>query len=155
MAKANGPGGCSRADAQQPRPPEPSHEDPRMHELLEHVSRSILGQRHLPEATYRLQLHKEFTFEDATQVLPYLRDLGITHCYTSPYLQARPGSQHGYDITRHEVLNPEIGSPADYEAFVAALREHGLGHVLDTVPNHMGVVGNENAWWNDVLENGA
>src|SRR2546421_13056163 len=113
-----------------------------MHDLLERVSQSVLGRRCLPEATYRLQFHKDFTFRDATALLPYLRDLGITHCYASPYLQARPGSQHGYDIIRHEVLNPEIGNTADYEAFVAALGETGLGQILDTVPNHMGVVGN-------------
>ena len=86
--------------------------------------------------------------------MPYLRDLGITHCYASPYLKARPSSQHGYDIIDHRVLNPEIGTAEDYAAFVEALHRHGLGQVLDMVPNHMGVVGNENPWWNDVLENG-
>jgi (1->4)-alpha-D-glucan 1-alpha-D-glucosylmutase len=108
----------------------------------------------LPESTYRLQFHAGFTFRDATAIVPYLADLGITHCYASPYLKARPGSTHGYDIVDHSVLNPEIGSPEDYEAFVAALRAHGLGHVLDVVPNHMGVGSDDNAWWNDVLENG-
>ena len=108
----------------------------------------------LPESTYRLQFHAGFTFRDATAIVPYLRDLGITHCYASPYLKARPGSTHGYDIIDHGCLNPEIGTEEDYEAWVAALREHGLGQILDTVPNHMGVGTNENAWWNDVLENG-
>ena len=125
-----------------------------MQDLLEAVARAIVAQRHLPEATYRLQFHKDFTFRDATAILPYLRDLGISHCYASPYLQARPGSMHGYDITNHAALNHEIGSQEDYDAWCAALREHDLGQILDTVPNHMGIVGNENAWWNDVLENG-
>ena len=125
-----------------------------MHELLETVARSILEQRRLPEATYRLQLHKGFTFRDAAGLTAYLRDLGISHCYASPYLQARPGSMHGYDITNHDALNPEIGSQQDYDAWAQTLREHGLGQILDTVPNHMGIVGNENLWWNDVLENG-
>ena len=76
------------------------------------------------------------------------------HCYASPYLKARPGSTHGYDITDHRVLNPEIGSPEDHAAWVKTIRDHGMGQILDMVPNHMGVVGNENPWWNDVLENG-
>jgi (1->4)-alpha-D-glucan 1-alpha-D-glucosylmutase len=112
------------------------------------------GRARLPESTYRLQLHAGFTFRDATAIAPYLRDLGITHAYASPYLKARPGSTHGYDIVDHCCLNPEIGTDEDYEAWVAALREGGLGQVIDTVPNHMGVGTNENAWWNDVLENG-
>jgi (1->4)-alpha-D-glucan 1-alpha-D-glucosylmutase len=110
--------------------------------------------RRRPEATYRLQFHAGFTFRDALQLVPYLRDLGITHCYASPYLRARPGSMHGYDIIDHNALNPEIGAPAEYEAFVAALHEAGLGQVLDMVPNHMAIATNDNAWWNDVLENG-
>ena len=93
--------------------------------------------RPLPEATYRLQFHAGFTFRDATRLVPYLRDLGITHCYASPYLKARPGSQHGYDMTDHRILNPEIGGEDDYNAWVAVLRQHGMGQILDTVPNHM------------------
>ena len=108
----------------------------------------------LPESTYRLQLHAGFTFRDARPSCPTCADLGITHAYASPYLKARPGSTHGYDIVDHGCLNPEIGTTEDYEAWVAALRDAGLGQVLDTVPNHMGVGTNENAWWNDVLENG-
>jgi (1->4)-alpha-D-glucan 1-alpha-D-glucosylmutase len=110
--------------------------------------------RRLPEATYRLQFHVGFTFRDAIRLVPYLHDLGVTHCYASPYLKARPGSLHGYDIVDHKVLNPEIGTEEDYAAFVRALHDHGMGQVLDVVPNHMGIVGNENVWWNDVLENG-
>jgi (1->4)-alpha-D-glucan 1-alpha-D-glucosylmutase len=118
------------------------------------VTEGVLRRRRLPEATYRLQFHAGFTFRDAERLVPYLHDLGVTDCYASPYLKARPGSTHGYDIQDHRVLNPEIGTEADYNAFVDALHRHGLGQVLDTVPNHMGIVGNENVWWNDVLENG-
>jgi len=107
-----------------------------------------------PTSTYRVQLHGKFTFRDAAAIVPYLRQLGISHFYASPYLKARPGSMHGYDITDHRELNPEIGSAEDYEAFQRTLAENGLAQVLDIVPNHMGILGNENPWWNDVLENG-
>src|SRR5262249_1359752 len=122
--------------------------------LLAETMRDVAARRRLPGATYRLQFHAGFTFRDACRLVPYLHDLGITHCYASPYLKAPPGSQHGYDIIDHRVLNPEIGTEADYDAWVAALQAHGMGQILDTVPNHMGIVGNENPWWNDVLENG-
>jgi (1->4)-alpha-D-glucan 1-alpha-D-glucosylmutase len=104
-----------------------------------------------PRATYRLQLHAGFGFADATTVIPYLASLGISHVYASPYLKARAGSTHGYDIVDHGALNPEIGTPAEFEAFVAALRAHGMGHILDFVPNHMGVGGCDNGWWLDLL----
>jgi (1->4)-alpha-D-glucan 1-alpha-D-glucosylmutase len=123
-------------------------------DLLHKTSERLAAGRPFPESTYRLQFHSGFTFRDATAILPYLADLGVTHCYSSPYLQARPGSQHGYDITNHGALNPEVGSEEDYAAWVADLQARGLGQILDTVPNHMGVAGNDNAWWNDVLENG-
>jgi (1->4)-alpha-D-glucan 1-alpha-D-glucosylmutase len=86
--------------------------------------------------------------------VPYLQALGITHCFASPFLQARPGSTQGYDITSHQALNPEIGTAADYEALCETLQIHGMGQELDIVPNHMGIIGNSNLWWNDVLENG-
>jgi len=108
----------------------------------------------IPQSTYRLQFNREFTFSDAIQVIPYLAELGISHCYASPYLRARPGSLHGYDIVDHRQINPEIGTPEEYERFVAGLHEHGLGQILDIVPNHMGIMGSDNAWWLDVLENG-
>src|SRR6266496_1172978 len=108
----------------------------------------------IPIATYRLQLNRSFTFRDAAAIVPYLAQLGISHCYVSPYLRARPGSTHGYDIVDHNSLNPEIGSPEDYESLVAELHRHGMGQILDIVPNHMGVMGSDNAWWLDVLENG-
>ncbi len=108
----------------------------------------------IPRATYRFQFNREFTFAQATELVPYLAALGISHCYASPYLKARPGSGHGYDIVDHAALNPEIGTPEDYDRFVTALHVHGMGQILDVVPNHMGVMGADNAWWLDVLENG-
>jgi (1->4)-alpha-D-glucan 1-alpha-D-glucosylmutase len=108
----------------------------------------------IPLSTYRLQFNRDFTFAQATEIVPYLAALGISHCYASPYLRARPGSTHGYDIIDHHHLNAEIGTPEEYDRFVSALHEHGMGQILDIVPNHMGVMGADNAWWLDVLENG-
>ncbi len=108
----------------------------------------------IPRATYRLQFNRSFTFQHAAQLVPYLAALGISHCYASPYLRARPGSMHGYDIIDHNSLNPEVGTPEDFDRFIAALHEYGMGQILDIVPNHMGVMGSDNVWWLDVLENG-
>jgi (1->4)-alpha-D-glucan 1-alpha-D-glucosylmutase len=108
----------------------------------------------IPLSTYRLQFNRDFTFAKATELIPYLAKLGISHCYASPYLRARPGSTHGYDIIDHSTINPEIGTPEEFDRFVEALHEHGMGQILDLVPNHMGVMGSDNAWWLDVLENG-
>jgi (1->4)-alpha-D-glucan 1-alpha-D-glucosylmutase len=108
----------------------------------------------IPLATYRLQLNRDFTFAQATAIVPYLSALGISHCYVSPCLKARAGSMHGYDIVDHDSLNPEIGSPEDFDRLVTTLHEHGMGLILDIVPNHMGVMGSDNSWWLDVLENG-
>jgi (1->4)-alpha-D-glucan 1-alpha-D-glucosylmutase len=108
----------------------------------------------IPRATYRLQLHRDFTFAHATELVPYLARLGVSHAYCSPYLRARPGSRHGYDIVDHAALNPEIGNRDDFDRFVAALKAHGMGQILDVVPNHMGVMGADNAWWMAVLEDG-
>ena len=107
-----------------------------------------------PESTYRLQFHAKFTFRDATDIVAYLSQLGITHVYASPYLKARPGSTHGYDVIDHCTLNPELGSPQDYQRWIDELRRYRMSHILDTVPNHVGVGTNDNVWWNDVLENG-
>jgi len=109
---------------------------------------------HIPRATYRLQLNRDFTFVQATAIIPYLSAIGISHCYLSPCLKARPGSMHGYDIVDHNSLNPEIGSQEDFDRFVGTLHRHGMALILDIVPNHMGVMGSDNAWWLDVLENG-
>ena len=103
-------------------------------------------------ATYRLQFHKGFTFRDAATLVPYLARLGISHIYASPLMEARPGSTHGYDIVHHNRFNPEIGSEDEFAALVAALKAHGMGLILDIVPNHMAVGGADNAWWLDVLE---
>ena len=108
----------------------------------------------VPLATYRVQFNKTFTFEDARGVVAYLDTLGVSDLYASSYLAARPGSLHGYDIINHNSLNPEIGSPEDYERLAAELRARGMGQVLDVVPNHMGIATGSNPWWNDVLENG-
>jgi (1->4)-alpha-D-glucan 1-alpha-D-glucosylmutase len=103
-------------------------------------------------ATYRLQFHKDFTFRDATALVPYLARLGISHIYASPLMEARPGSTHGYDIVNHNRLNPEIGSEAEFAELAAALKARGMGLILDIVPNHMAVGGGDNSWWLDVLE---
>ena len=108
----------------------------------------------VPVSTYRLQLHRDFPFKAATAIVSYLHDLGITDCYTSPYLKATPGSRHGYDVVDPTVLNPELGTEDDYREFIRALRTHDMGHILDVVPNHMGIGQSGNAWWLDVLENG-
>jgi len=108
----------------------------------------------IPTATYRLQVHRGFTFAQAAEVAPYLAELGISHCYLSPILKARPGSTHGYDIVDHAALNPEIGDVAAFDRLVQVLSRYDMGLILDVVPNHMGVGGDDNGWWLDVLENG-
>src|SRR5437762_7289669 len=108
----------------------------------------------IPRATYRVQLHRDFNFRAACAIVPYLAQLGVSHLYTSPFLKARPGSLHGYDIVDHDSLNPEIGTADDFEALVQALKRHGMALMIDVVPNHMGVFQADNHWWLDVLENG-
>jgi (1->4)-alpha-D-glucan 1-alpha-D-glucosylmutase len=105
-------------------------------------------------ATYRVQLHAGFTFDDAAAITGYLSDLGITHLYCSPYLQAAAGSTHGYDVVDHGRLNDELGGADGYGRLARRLAQAGLGQVLDIVPNHMALAGRANAWWWDVLENG-
>ena len=105
-----------------------------------------------PSATYRLQFHKDFGFDAAAAIIPYLARLGVTHVYASPYLKARPGSTHGYDIVDHAQINPELGGAEGFARMVAALQAHGLKQILDFVPNHMGVGGSDNPLWLDVLE---
>lgn len=108
----------------------------------------------IPVATYRIQLNRTFRFQHATQLVPYLNELGITDLYCSPYFRAVPGSMHGYDVVDPTTLNPEIGTEDDYRAMIDELHRRGMGHLLDVVPNHMGVTQQINAWWQDVLENG-
>ncbi len=117
------------------------------------IERQSRAEARVPQSTYRLQLHSGFNFAHAEAVLPYLKDLGIDDCYASPVFEARPGSAHGYDVTRHDRLNPELGGEAGFARLTARLRELGMGLLLDIVPNHMGV-GNDSLWWQDVLENG-
>src|ERR1700756_4045367 len=109
----------------------------------------------IPIATYRLQLTADFNFEKAAAVVPYLKGLGITHLYASPFMKARRGSTHGYDVVDHTQLNPELGGDAGFEQLSQALRQHDLGLILDFVPNHVGVHFDDNPWWLDVLEWGA
>jgi (1->4)-alpha-D-glucan 1-alpha-D-glucosylmutase len=108
----------------------------------------------VPVSTYRLQFNRFFTFAQAAELVDYLDQLGVSHCYSSPLLMARPGSLHGYDITDHGRLNPEIGTDAELHAFAGRLQERGMGLLLDIVPNHMCVSHPSNAYWWDVLENG-
>ncbi|PYL94210.1 MAG: malto-oligosyltrehalose synthase, partial [Verrucomicrobia bacterium] len=108
----------------------------------------------IPTCTYRLQFNRWFTFAQAREIVPYLRALGVSDVYASPYFQAGANSLHGYDITDHNKLNEAIGSQEQYDAWIAELHAHGIGQVLDFVPNHMGVAEPGNKWWMDVLENG-
>ena len=106
-----------------------------------------------PWSTYRVQLHPGFGFADAAAVAGYLADLGVTHLYCSPYFQAAPGSTHGYDVVDPQHVNRELGGGPAHAELVSALRQAGLGQVLDIVPNHM-ATDPSNPWWWDVLENG-
>ena len=108
----------------------------------------------VPSATYRLQLNHLFTFDQAREVVAYLDDIGISDVYASPFLMARPGSLHGYDVTDHSRLNPEIGDEDAFVRLSSELQQHGMGLVADVVPNHMCISHSSNAWWWDVLENG-
>jgi len=109
----------------------------------------------IPSSTYRLQFNRQFTFTHAREIVPYLDALGISDCYASPYFQARAESLHGYDITDHNKLNAAIGSRAEYDDWIADLHAHGMGQIVDFVPNHMGIGEPLNVWWMDVLENGS
>ena len=106
----------------------------------------------IPIATYRLQLSADFDFDAAAAVVPYLKTLGITHLYASPFMKARKGSTHGYDIIDHAQFNPELGGEAGFERLSAVLKQYDLGLILDFVPNHVGVHFADNPWWLDVLE---
>ena len=108
----------------------------------------------IPLSTYRIQFHSGFTFRDACGVVDYLCGLGVTDCYASSYLKAAPHSPHGYDVADPTRLNPELGGDADYWAWIEAMHARGMGHVMDLVPNHMGIAKAANPWWLDVLENG-
>ena len=110
--------------------------------------------RGVPASTYRLQLRKEFPFADATRVVPYLHALGVSHCYLSPILMSAPGSTHGYDVNDYHRIDTELGGRRGFEELSAAVRARDMGILLDFVPNHMGIQGTSNRWWQDVLECG-
>jgi (1->4)-alpha-D-glucan 1-alpha-D-glucosylmutase len=108
----------------------------------------------VPRSTYRLQLQAAFGFDAAAAIAEYLRDLGVSHIYCSPWLQAAPGSTHGYDVVNYHCVNDELGGEAGRQRLLLKTRECNLGQVLDIVPNHMAISGGHNAWWWDTLENG-
>ncbi len=123
---------------------------------MTHVEAISATERHPDKmavrATARLQFHRDFPIPRGTELVPYLSSLGISHVYASPLLKSRPGSTHGYDIVDHNEINPELGGEPALLDFVQVLRAHGMGLILDIVPNHMGVGGTDNHWWLDVLE---
>ena len=105
-------------------------------------------------STYRVQMHADFGFGAARDIAAYLDQLGITHLYSSPYLKAEKGSLHGYNVVDQRFLNPELGTDDDFRAFADAYVARKMGHIVDVVPNHMGIASGQNPFWNDVLENG-
>ncbi len=139
-------------------------DEPRVVALLERLAKArphpartqapAVQRAKVPRATYRLQLNAAFTFDDALRIVPYLAKLGVSHVYCSPILRARAGSTHGYDIVDHTSINPELGGAESFERLVQALHAQEMGVLLDIVPNHMGVLDDDNGWWMDVLENG-
>jgi len=136
--------------------PAPVKANPRQEassEMRECVERVLHTDARVPVSTYRVQMYKGFSFADAQNIVGYLKQLGVGDFYSSPIFEARPGSMHGYDLTRHDRLNPELGGEEGFASFSAELQRQGLGLLLDIVPNHMGV-GNDSIWWQDVLENG-
>jgi len=134
--------------------PPQSASDTDLDERVSALVDEALACRRVFSAAYRLQLNPGFTFRDASAVVPYLRELGATTCYVSPILQARTSSSHGYDVCDHSRISPDLGGETGFASFAATLREHGIGLILDAVPNHMGIGDPGNAWWMDVLENG-
>ena len=108
----------------------------------------------VPFSTYRLQFNQVMTFKKAIALVEYLNLLGVSHCYSSPLLKARKESQHGYDIVSHEAFHPEIGTFAEFQEFIKALKSKEMGLIFDVVPNHMYIATEGNLWWADILENG-
>jgi (1->4)-alpha-D-glucan 1-alpha-D-glucosylmutase len=118
------------------------------------VRRRQVDPVYVPSSTYRLQFNRCFTFDQAAELIEYLDALGVSACYASPFLRARPGSLHGYDVTDHSQINPEIGTPEQFRQFAQKLKQHGMGLIVDVVSNHMCITDASNQWWWDVLENG-
>jgi len=108
----------------------------------------------IPVSTYRVQFNKHFRFVDAREIIQYLHALGISDLYASPYVKAREGSLHGYDIVDPGSLNPEVGTEEEHHSFISELHKYRMGQILDIVPNHMCIASKDNLWWMDVLENG-
>src|SRR6476619_7682467 len=108
----------------------------------------VSGHR-VPTSTYRLQFNGHFGFKDATEIIPYLQKLGVSDIYSSPFFRSRPDSDHGYDVTNHNELNLRIGTREEFDTMIAALKERGMGHIADFVPNHMGIIDPQNECWMD------
>src|SRR5580700_866253 len=119
------------------------------------AAKDLPGMDRVPNATYRLQFNRDCTLAQARALVPYLRDLGVSHLYASPLFKAMPGSSHGYDICDFQELNPELGTPDDLARLHDELARHQMGLVLDVVPNHMGIDACHNRWWRDVLTHGS
>ncbi len=112
-----------------------------------------MGEVRVPSAVYRVQMNAGMRFTDASGIVPYLHELGISDLYSSPILQARRGSAHGYDVTDPTRINPELGTEEEFESLSRQLQAHGMGLLLDIVPNHL-AASSENPWWMDVIEEG-
>ncbi len=133
-----------------------NHPDSDLHRvaarIFEQAAKRLRRQR-IPSSVYRIQLSEELPFDRAAAIVPYLHELGVCDLYTSPYLRAAPGSPHGYDVMAHDEISDELGGLPGLERMAVALHQREMGHLVDFVPNHMGI-GEENALWQDVLENG-
>src|SRR5215510_11970358 len=123
-------------------------------EVFQKFERDPAAFTRIPTATYRLQLGPQRTFADLRAIVPYLSALGISDCHLSPFLQPCSEASHGYDVADHGQLNAALGTESDFGALVEMLRHHGMGQIMDIVPNHMGISRSRNRWWMDVLENG-
>jgi len=123
------------------------------YEITKIINR-IVSNANVPSSVYRLQFNGSFRFENAMEYINYFVALGVDGIYSSPLFEAVPGSPHGYNITDSNSINPEIGSNDDFNRFITALKENGLKHIIDIVPNHMGIKGGNNLLWQDILENG-
>ena len=121
--------------------------------ILLAVTRRIQD-RPFPSSTYRIQLNKHCTFRQVMEYVPTLSEMGISHVYLAPFLEARPGSVHGYDIVNHSRINPEVGSKEDLQQLSKLLHSYDMGIIADVVPNHMSASSTHNFWWYDLLENG-
>lgn len=121
---------------------------------IQQVVAGFMDKIYIPAAVYRVQFNRDFTFEQGAGIIPYLKELGINNIYASPYFQAVPGSPHGYNVTDPRRINPEIGNWDEYTNYCNTLHDNGFGQIVDVVPNHMGIQGDTNRLWQDVLENG-